>query len=119
MRPLIIALTVAAGIIIATVAGLKYAQIIPAFPTFFVEIVVFLFATTVVLFRLVVRAKENFFVQAYLLSMVVKLLGYGAFLFFVIMDDRQNAVPNVVLFLVGYLLFTALEIFYLYRRIRG
>lgn len=101
------------------VVALERANIIQDEPTFFVEIVIFLTVTTAFLFRFVVRAAADNFIQAFLLSMVVKLMAYGAFLFFVIWEDQQNAIPNAVLFLVGYLLFTAIEIFYLYRKSQG
>ncbi len=119
MKQFIITLLVAAAVVGGVVIGMGYSGLIPAKPTSFWEIIVFLIITTAVLFRFVVRAEPGAFVQTFLLTMVLKLLGYGAFLFFVILPDRQNAVPNVVLFLTGYLVFTAIEIFYLHRKTRG
>lgn len=116
MKPFIITLFAAAALLSGAVVGLERARVIPDEPTFFIEIVIFLTVTTAFLFRLVVRAAADNFMQAFFLSMVVKFVAYGAFLFFVIRQDQQNAIPNTVLFLTGYLLFTAIEIFYLYRR---
>jgi hypothetical protein len=48
--------------------------------------------------------------------MAVKLLGYGAYVFFMITGDIAGAFPNVVFFMLTYFVFTALEIFFLYRK---
>lgn len=119
MRAFITVLLIAAVFLAGSILGLVKAEAMLAIPSFFWEIIIFLTLTTAFLFLFVVRAASGLFVQMYLLTMVLKLLGYGAFLFFVIWHDRQNAIPNVVLFLVGYLLFTAIEIFFLHRKTRG
>jgi hypothetical protein len=49
--------------------------------------------------------------------MAVKLIAYGAYNFVMILDDKAGATQNVVWFGVLYLIFTALEIGFLYRRI--
>ena len=119
MKRFILTLLLTAGVVVAVVVGMEHTGLIFEIPTYLGEIVAFLTVTTAILFRFVFRAASGVFVQTYLLTMVVKLLGYGAFIFFVILRDRQNAIPNVVVFLIGYLLFTGIEIFYLHRKLRG
>lgn len=119
MKEFILTLLITAGVAVAVIVVMERTGIILEFPTYLGEIIAFLTATTAILFRFVFRAGPGLFVQTYLLTMVVKLLGYGAFIFFVIVRDRQNAIPNVVTFLIGYLLFTGIEIFYLHRKTRG
>ena len=69
------------------------------------------------IFVYLVRAGDNSFVQLYLLTMVVKLLAYCAYNVVIILQDRENAGINVGFFLITYLLFTTLELAFLYRRI--
>lgn len=89
-------------------------------PSYFVEILLFVFLTTLILFSYLYRAAPGpHFVQLYLLTMVLKLLGYGAFGLIVILGDRAGAPANAVLFIVTYVAFTTLEVAFLYRKIRG
>ncbi len=90
-----------------------------ALPSFFFQ--------TTILFYCLVRGllyiylyrfnKPDFFIQLYLLTMAVKLLAYGAYNFFMIMEDRQGAANNVVWFMILYFIFTGLEIAFLYQKI--
>ena len=50
--------------------------------------------------------------------MAVKLLGYGAYVFYMIMADSAGAVNNVALFLLFYVTLTAMEIIFLYAKIQ-
>jgi hypothetical protein len=94
--------------------------LLPAIPSFLFETTWFIGFTTTVIFVYLYRSKNpSFFVQLYLLSMAVKLMAYFGFALFMILEDRQGAVPNVLYFLAIYFLFTAIEIVFLYRRISG
>ena len=75
------------------------------------------FATSLIFFYLYRWAKPKLFVQLYLLSMVVKLLACFAYTLLMILQDKDGAVPNVIYFLAIYILFTTLEIAFLYRKI--
>lgn len=87
-------------------------------PSFFYQIILFLLFSTFVVFRYLYKVeKPDFFVQLYLLTMVVKFIAYGVFNFIVILEDRAGAAGNVAFFMVLYLLFTALEVAFLYRKI--
>jgi hypothetical protein len=103
-------------------AGLTFLALhlswIQALPSFFYQILLFLVFATFVVFRYLYKVdKPDFFVQLYLLTMVVKFVAYGVFNLIVILEDRRGAAPNVVFFLINYLLFTALEVVFLYRKI--
>jgi len=91
---------------------------INALPSFFYQILLFLVFATFVVFRYLYRVdKPDFFVQLYLFTMVIKFIAYGVFNLVVILQDRAGAARNVVFFLINYLLFTALEVVFLYRKI--
>jgi hypothetical protein len=57
------------------------------------------------------------FTTAYLVSIVLKMLTSSAFVLFVIVRDRAGAIENIIIFLVSYVLFTALEVGFLFRQI--
>jgi hypothetical protein len=110
---------VAATIII--VAFLLWAQntgMIGRLPSFFKEILILLGLTTVLIFKYLYRPREPaFFVQLYLGTMVIKLLAYGGFCLWIIVKDKPGSTSNITFFLVVYLLFTVLEISFLFKRI--
>jgi hypothetical protein len=112
---LISSTAVTAGLALACIL-LPQAGVIARPPSFTGEILIFVGVTTVILFRYVYRAPSESFVPFYLLTMAVKLLGYGGFAVLIILLDQKNAAPNVILFLVAYGLLTLLEVVFLYRK---
>jgi len=87
-------------------------------PSFFYQTLIFLVFSTAMIYRYLYKIdKPAFFVQLYLLTMAVKLLAYGAYNAFVILEDKAGAAANVVFFMIVYFIFTALEIAFLYRKI--
>jgi len=87
-------------------------------PSFAPEIVLFLGISTIVIFYFLIKhAQSPSFTQAYLVSMVLKMLTYAAFMLVIIFSDKAGAVANAVLFLVAYLLFTALEVGFLFTAV--
>ena len=88
-----------------------------SFPSYFWITLAFLNLSTVLIFLYLIRAPGNAFVQLYLLTMVIKLLAYCTYNIVIILRDRENAGINVGFFLITYLLFTTLELAFLYRRI--
>ena len=93
---------------------------IDAAPSYYLQSLIILAAFTVVIYRYLDRLKSpEIFVQIYLLSMGVKLLAYGVYVVLMIMDDKPGANDNVVFFLILYVIFTALEVVFLYRKIAG
>ena len=80
-------------------------QWIDALPSFFYETLIFLLFGTALLFAYLYKFnRPGFFVQLYLLTMAVKLLAYGAYNFFVIVEDKHGAVLNVAWFMTLYLI---------------
>jgi hypothetical protein len=93
---------------------------IAAAPSYYLQSLILLSTFTLVIYRYLDRLKSpEMFVQIYLLSMAVKLLGYGAYVVMMIVGDKAGANKNVLFFLVLYLIFTALEVIFLYRKIAG
>lgn len=91
---------------------------VEALPSYYIQTLVLLLFGTIVLYVYLFRFdRQDLFVHVYLLSMVVKLLAYGAYNFFVITDDENGAVGNVVWFMIVYLLFTLLEIAFLFQKV--
>lgn len=84
---------------------------------FFQTLILLLFGTGLLYIYLYRFNRQDLFVHIYLLSMVVKLLAYGAYNFFMIIDDEAGAVSNVSWFMLLYLIFTLLEIVFLYKKI--
>ena len=91
---------------------------IDALPSFFYQTILFLAFATFVVFRYLYKAdKPGFFVQLYILTMAVKFIAYGVFNVIVIREDPAGAANNVAFFILIYLVFTALEVVFLYRKI--
>jgi hypothetical protein len=87
-------------------------------PSYYVQSLLILGIFTVVIYRYLDRLKNpEIFVQIYLLSMMVKLIAYGVYVVLMIIDDKGGANQNVVFFLILYVLFTALEVGFLHRKI--
>lgn len=91
---------------------------LPGIPSFLYETTWLVALVTTVIFVYLYRSRRaSWFVQLYLLSMVVKLLAYFAYNTLMILEDRQGAVRNVLYFLGLYFVFTAVEIAFLYGKI--
>ncbi len=89
-------------------------------PSFFYQTLIFLVFATITIFAYLYNVdKPHFFVQLYLLTMAVKLLAFGAYNLFMILEDKTGAPANVVFFMVLYIVFTGLEITFLYGKITG
>ena len=85
-------------------------------PTYAIEIVLFLFFITSLIYRYIFRFASKgpeVVSQFYLLSIAVKLLGGCSFIVAIIILDKPHMPGNVVLFLVGYIVFTVAEIVFL------
>jgi hypothetical protein len=86
-------------------------------PTFGWEIIAILtFFTGFVFFKLDKTPRPNF-TQTYLLTIVLKILFGGILIAFILFMDAQMAVENALVFIISYLLFTSLEVFFLFRKI--
>jgi len=85
-------------------------------PSFAKESIALLFITNLIIFYYLNRLSREIFVQLYLLSMALKILAFAAFILIIILKNRDGAFANVVFFLIAYLIFTALEVAFLYKR---
>lgn len=90
-----------------------------ALPNSWIEILFFILFITLVIYynlnKLKFRQPEAF-TQFYLLSIVLKMVGSLALIFFIVWDNPAEAIGNVILFIVSYLTLTFLEVFFLLRR---
>jgi hypothetical protein len=87
-------------------------------PSFYLVILGFLtISTALIFFYLYTSDRPDFFVQLYLLTMVVKVLAYLVFCYIMISRDKPSAAGNIVFFMCTYFVFTAIEIGFLYPKI--
>ena len=87
-------------------------------PSFLIETTLFLFLVTIVIYRYLYNQKNaQVFTQIYLATLAFKILVYGGYAVAMILIDRAGSVENVIYFLIVYVLFTAFEVGFLYRRI--
>lgn len=85
------------------------------------QTLIFLFLTTAGLFHFLLRTRQDrpdYFVQIYLLTMVVKILASAAYLFVIVIGQSEPAY-DVVFFMGVYFVFTALEITFLYNKVNS
>ena len=83
------------------------------------QTLIFLFLTTAGLYHFLLKTKQDrpdYFVQIYLLTMVVKIIASSAYLFVMVLG-LANPALDVVFFMGVYIVFTALEIAFLYTRV--
>lgn len=112
-----------AGVTIVLLGGLFLAQSllwISEFPSLTVEILIFLLIGTLIIFRYLNRiSSPELFVRMYLFMMALKLLAFGAFVVTIILLDKAGAKGNIAFFIITYLIFTGLEVGFLYQKIAG
>ena len=88
-------------------------------PTYWIEILFFVaFITLVIYYNLnkLRSSQPEALTQFYLLSIVLKMIGGLALIFFIVWDDPSAAIGNVTLFIVSYLILTFLEVYFLVSR---
>ena len=95
---------------------LDYLRWVPL-PTFFIETLFLLSLSTLLIVVYLLRSNSAYFSQLYLLTVVVKLIALVGFVFWMLYDDYPNAIPNIVFFLICYVVFTAAEVIFLYEKI--
>lgn len=119
IRFVVALVSVAVLFVCAALVALRLSWIVSV-PSFFYQTLILLVTTTLVMYRYLIRIKQpEFFVQLYLLTIAVKLLAYGGYITWMIIDDKSGAISNVAVFLMLYVVFTILEIVFLYRKISG
>lgn len=87
------------------------------FPSFATEILFFLASSTLIIYYILIKKNEpESFTQSYLLSIALKILFYGVFIFILIFMDSAGASLNTAFFITSYVLYTALEVTFLFKR---
>ena len=88
-------------------------------PDFLYQTLIFLFLATAGLYRFLLKTKQerpDYFVQLYLLTLVIKIIASSVYLFVMVVGQPEPA-RDVVFFMGVYFVFTALEIGFLYKRV--
>lgn len=114
-----IALAISAAVLASMTVFALQQLWIPKLPSFFYQTLIFLLFSTSTIFVYLFKVNKPgfFFIQLYMLTMVVKFIAYGAYNLLMIMEDRAGASLNVVFFMILYFVFTAVEIGFLHRKI--
>jgi len=89
-------------------------------PSFYYQSLFLLFVSTGGLYYYLLKIREtrpDYFVQLYLLTIAVKLVAYGTYLGIVAWKDKAEANLNILFFLCVYVLFTILEVGFLWRKV--
>ncbi len=109
---------IASGIVVvvAVVVGMTLVHQ----PSFYFQTLALLAIGTGGLYHFLLKVRSSnpdSFVQLYLATIALKLLAYGVYLGIVIWRDRPGAIENVVFFMIAYIIFTALEVVFLWRKV--
>ena len=92
-------------------------HLIGALPTFFYATIIYMAVVTVVLYSYLYKVFDpTRYIQLFLLLTVVKLIACLAYCTVVVLKKRQDWKSDVIFFLVIYIVFTAVEVVFLYRR---
>jgi len=100
---------------LATITGLITVQL--ASPSFLILILTILALITWLVYLFIRRTNREDFIKNYLLTIVLKLLIGGVFIFSLLYIDKPGADANAIFFMVAYLLFTALEVGFLFKKL--
>jgi hypothetical protein len=93
--------------------------LIDGLPSYLLEVLLLLSVSTIVIYYFLQKMKTTEpldFVKNFLLSVVLKILLSGAFVFILIKLDPAGANTNAVFFMISYLFFTAYEIIVLTKK---
>ncbi len=85
-------------------------------PSFLKLILGALSITTWLVYFFMERGNTENFIRNYLLTILIKLLAGGIFIFAIIYADMDGAESNALTFMVAYLLFTGLEVGFLFKK---
>lgn len=87
-------------------------------PGFFYPSLILLVLSTVGLYRFLInikRSQPDYFVPVYLGTLAIKLIAYVVYIIVMIKRQPEDVFGNVVFFMIGYVIFTALETTFLHR----
>jgi hypothetical protein len=110
-------LIVFSGALVSLALAIGLATVQFTHPSFQVLILTVLSSATWLVYFFIQRTNRGDLVKNYLLTIVIKLLFGGVFIFILLYEDKPGADANAILFMMGYLLFTALEVGFLFRKL--
>jgi len=87
-------------------------------PSFLFLILLVLAIATWLVYFFIQKTNPDDFVRNYLLTIVLKLLAGGIFIFTLLYADKSGADANAILFMTAYLLFTGLEVGFLFSKLK-
>jgi len=103
--------------LVATVMYVGHRQGFFPFPSYGWEIIFYMaFSTAAMVNILLKKSGPVLFTQLYLLTIVIKILAGSVVILFIIFINRREAFENAALFIITYILFTILEVTFLYRK---
>ncbi|HLZ17774.1 MAG TPA: hypothetical protein VKQ08_12070 [Cyclobacteriaceae bacterium] len=102
-------------LVLATVIGLAAQQF---HPSFMLPILTALTVATWLVYAYVQKTKREDFIRNYLLTIVIKLLTGGIFIFTLLYLDQDGAEANAIFFMATYFLLTGLEVSFLFNRLK-
>ena len=117
MRPYLVFTLIGLGLYLG-VEGLVVLHWIQKPPSYTLAIILFLLLITSLIYRYIFRFASHgpeTVSRFYLLSIVLKLLGGCSFIAAIMVMDKDGTPANVVLFLLGYIVFTIAEVVFLMR----
>lgn len=106
------------AVVLLTVVWLGSRQAWFPQPTRFVEITVITLITSAYLYRMLFKmTRPQVFVNVYLATIAMKLVFFSVLLFVFRFLEQETLVPNAVFLLVAYIIFTALEVMTLFKKV--
>lgn len=108
--------------IFAAMYSLESNGVIAAFPTWWLETLLLMVVLTCAVYYYLTRptfAAAHDFSWLYLASIALKVLCGCSYLVVVLVNSQTGALQNAVFFLTSYLLFTGLEVAFLWSRIQS
>ena len=102
-------------LLLTVIIGLITVQLVN--PSFLILILTVLTSATWLIYFFIQRANREDFIRNYLLTIVLKLLAGGIFIFILLFIDKPGANANAIFFMTIYLVFTGLEVGFLFRRL--
>jgi hypothetical protein len=93
--------------------------LIDTMPSYWLEILLLLSVSTIAIFYFLQKMKATEpldFVKNFLLSVVLKILLSGVFVFILIKLDPAGATANALFFMISYLFFTSYEVIVLTKK---
>jgi hypothetical protein len=86
-------------------------------PSFLILILTVLAVATWLVYFFIQRTNREDFIRNYLLTVVLKLLLGGIFIFILLYIDKPSSDANAIFFMAVYFFFTGLEVGFLFRKL--